>query len=100
MSDTSAESETTRVAFGQVVYDDEGNEIGTIRGFDEHGFYVTIEDGIEALSSEHVSTGKAGEAELMWRCWECGEMGKIDQLPEECPACGAPKEEIYYWQED
>ncbi|MBX0324217.1 hypothetical protein EGH21_14355 [Halomicroarcula sp. F13] len=100
MSDMSTGSESNKVAFGQTVYDDAGNEIGTIRGFDEHGFYVTVDEGIEALSSEHVSTGKAGEAELMWRCWECGEMGQIEKLPEECPSCGAPKEDIYYWQED
>jgi len=100
MSDMSTHTESDEMSFGQPVYDDEGNELGTIRGFDEHGFYVTVEEGIEAMSSEHVSTGRAGEAELMWRCWECGEMGQIAELPEECPSCGAPKEEIYYWQED
>jgi rubrerythrin len=37
----------------------------------------------------------------MWRCWECGEMGKLDtDLPEACPACGAAKEDLYYWTED
>jgi rubrerythrin len=100
MSDASSEAEHTRVSFGQTVYDDEGNELGSIRGFDEHGFYVTTLDGIEALSSEHVRTGIAGEAELMWRCWECGEMGDIQEIPDSCPACGASKENIYYWQED
>lgn len=100
MSDASTDVERTRVSFGQPVYDDEGNELGSIRGFDEHGFYVTTEDGIEAMSSEHLSTGPAGQAELMWRCWECGEMGDIEAIPESCPDCGAPKESIYYWQED
>lgn len=38
-----------------------------------------------------------GEAELMWRCWGCGEMGDIeDDLPEECPTCGARREDLYY----
>ncbi|MDG5777235.1 hypothetical protein VB773_00750 [Haloarculaceae archaeon H-GB2-1] len=97
MSDT---DETVRLAFGEAVYDEEGNQLGQIRGFDEHGFYVTTDEGIEALSSEHLTTGKAAEAELMWRCWECGAMGDIEELPEECPDCGAPKEEIYYWTED
>ena len=100
MSDSSGEMEPTRVSFGQTIYDDDGNALGSIRGFDEHGFYVTTMDGIEALSSEHVSSGVAGEAELMWRCWECGEMGDIEAIPDECPACGAPREEIYYWTED
>jgi rubrerythrin len=37
----------------------------------------------------------------MWRCWECGEMGQIEgDLPEACPACDAPREELYYWAED
>jgi len=89
-------------AFGQTVYDEDGNELGQIRGLDEHGFYVTVQEGMEALSSEHVkSNANFGEAALMWRCWECGEMGSLDtELPEECPSCHAPKEDLYYWQED
>ncbi|ACV12781.1 conserved hypothetical protein [Halorhabdus utahensis DSM 12940] len=93
-------SEPTEVTFGTGVYDEAGNKLGTVRGFDEHGFYVSTDDGIAALSSEHLASGIAGEAELMWRCWSCGEMGQIEQLPEECPSCGAPKEDIYYWEED
>jgi len=100
MSDMRTNIESEEYSFGQTVFDDEGNRLGTIRGFDEHGFYVTVEDGIEALSSEHLKPGSAGEAELMWRCWDCGEMGELDEMPEECPSCGAPKEEIYYWKED
>jgi rubrerythrin len=88
------------VGFGQTVYDDEGNRLGTVRGFDEHGFYVTTEEGIEALSSEHAATGAAAEAELMWRCWECGEMGDVQDVPDACPSCGGPRESIYYWIED
>ena len=99
MSDS---AERDRLAFGETVYDDDGNELGRIRGFDEHGFYVTLEEGLEALSKEHVTSGhEFGEAELMWRCWECGEMGELDEdIPEACPSCGAPKEDIYYWTED
>lgn len=95
-----SDSEEVRVAFGHAVFDEDGRKLGTVRGFDEHGFYVTTEDGIEALSAEHASTGSAGEAELMWRCWACGEMGDIEAIPDSCPACGAPKEDIYYWTED
>ena len=100
MADMTTNIESEEYSFGQTVYDEDGNELGTIRGFDEHGFYVTVEDGIEALSSEHLSAGAAGGAELMWRCWECGEMGQIEDIPDECPSCNAPKEDIYYWQED
>jgi len=87
---------------GQAVYDDDGTPLGTIRGFDSDGFYVTTQEGIEALSSEHVSAGhEFGEAELAWRCDECGEMGGIkDGLPDSCPDCGAPKEALFYWTED
>jgi len=90
------------VRFGTTVYTEDGDALGTIRGFDEHGFYVTAEDGVEALSIEHVRSGhEFGEAELMWRCWECGEMGALDgEFPEACPSCDADREDIYYWTED
>ena len=44
-----SERTTTDVGLGQSVYGDEGTELGTVRGFDEHGFYVTVTDGVEAL---------------------------------------------------
>jgi rubrerythrin len=100
MADTDTDTEADRVAFGQGVYTQDGTKLGTVRGFDEHGFYVTVEEGIEALSGEHLTAGNPGEAELMWRCWACGEMGDIEEIPDECPSCGAPREDIYYWQED
>jgi rubrerythrin len=83
------------------VYTENGDKLGTIRGFDEDGFYVTVREGIEAMSIEHERAGhEFGEAELMWRCSNCGEMGDIEGMPDECPNCGAPKEDIYYWTED
>jgi len=97
MSDSDIEADP---GFGQAIYDEDGTRLGTIRGFDEHGFYVSTDDGIEALSAEHIATGAAAEAELMWRCWECGEMGDIDEIPDTCPSCGAERESIYYWTED
>ena len=45
-----SERTTTDVGFEQSVYGDEGTELGTVRGFDEHGFYVTVTDGVEALA--------------------------------------------------
>jgi len=95
-----SQREPVDVGFGQPVYDEDGTKLGTVRGLDEHGFYVTTDDGIEALSSEHIATGTAAQAELMWRCWECGEMGDIDEVPDGCPSCGAARESIYYWVED
>jgi len=47
---------------------DEGNQLGAVRGFDEHGVYVTTVDGVAALPSEHLTTGWAEQAESMWRC--------------------------------
>ncbi|WP_435196890.1 DUF7130 family rubredoxin-like protein [Natronomonas sp. EA1] len=93
-------TEERTVSIGQRIFDSEGNKLGRIRGLDEHGFYVTTEQGIRALSTEHTAGSKGGEKLLMWRCWECGAIGKLNELPEECPDCGAGKEELYYWQED
>jgi ABC-type ATPase with predicted acetyltransferase domain len=89
-----------KVQFGEKVFDADGNELGHIRGVDQHGFYVTTRDGVVALSSEHDAESRGGEKELMWRCWVCGAMGELTHLPEQCPDCGAPKEDLYYWQED
>jgi len=86
------------VELGRKVYDEEGIELGTIRGFDDSGFYVVASDDVEVLDDETISTDH-GDA-ILWRCWECGEMGQIADTPEECPSCHAPKEDIYYWQED
>jgi hypothetical protein len=91
------ESRPEGVDLGQSIYDENGEFLGTVRGFDESGFYVNADDDIELLN-EH--TGRSHTDALMWRCWECGEMGQLGEIPDECPACGAVKEEIYYWQED
>lgn len=92
---------TRMVQPGEALYDADGNEIGTVRGYDEHGLYVTTREGVEALSVIHERAGhEFGEAELLWRCTECGAMGPIEDFPESCPDCGAPKEYLYYWTED
>ncbi len=90
--------ETREIRPGMEVYDSEGEELGTVRGIDDRGFYVAVHDDVTVLD-EKMPTADHGDA-IMWRCWECGEMGQIEDIPDECPSCGAPKEEIYYWQED
>ena len=71
-----------KLELGLAVYDDDGNKLGNIRGFDDAGFYVTMREGYEALSVEHARAGhELGEAELMWRCSNCGEMGELDDEP-------------------
>ena len=94
--------DSPHLGLGATVYTDDGEPLGTVRGFDEDGFYVTTRDGISSLSIGHERSGHDfGEAELMWRCSNCGEMGDLqDSFPEECPNCGVEKEEIYYWTED
>ena len=88
--------ETVEIDFGETLYTDEGVPIGTVRGIEEGGVFVTTRSGVEALSVEHARSGHTfGEAELMWRCMECGEMGRIDgDLPDECPGCDAPREDL------
>lgn len=94
--------EEGQLGFGEEVFDSDGQKIGQVRGFDEHGFYVTSEEGIRGMSLEHLRSGhELGEAELMWRCWVCGEMDDIENdLPGECPNCGADREDLYYYTED
>jgi len=96
-----SESDNYTVAIGADVYNDEKEKLGTIRGLTNDGFVVTTEEGVEALSVEHErSSGEFGEAELMWRCSDCGEMGQIEDIPDQCPNCGADKTALYYWTED
>jgi len=87
---------------GQTLYDDDGDPVGTVRGVEQGGLFVTLRDGMETMSVEHARSGHSfGEAELMWRCRNCGEMGDIqDGLPEQCPNCGEEKENLMYWTED
>lgn len=94
----SQEKEQRQVQVGKTVYDAEGEKLGVVRGFDQHGFYVTADSEVETLADGPKRQGQSDA--LMWRCWECGEMGQITDVPEQCPSCGAPKEDIYYWQED
>lgn len=89
------------VEIGERVYDEEGNELGSVRGLDRAGFYVLVGGQEDELAPITDIRDITGTAYVMWRCWECGEMGKIEEsLPEHCPNCGAPREELYYWAED
>ena len=97
-----AEPSGVQVAFGQTLYTEDGDPVGTIRGVEEGGVFVSTRGGAESLSIEHARSGQSfGEAELMWRCQECGEMGEIDDgLPDTCPNCGSEREALMYWTED
>jgi hypothetical protein len=102
MSDSDATGTETLVDvdIGTTVYDGDGNELGVVRGLDDAGFYVRSGEGRARLSLTD-ARDVFGTAYVMWRCWECGEMGQLEtELPANCPACGAPREELYYWAED
>lgn len=101
-SDEKAAEAAESLSFGQTLYDEHGTPVGTIRGLEDSGVFMTTRDGLQGLSVEHSRSGHSfGEAELMWRCMECGEMGELeDELPGECPGCGAEKTNLMYWTED
>jgi len=90
------------ISLGEKMYNEDGEEVGQVRGYEKGGFFVSTRDGVEQLSIEHVRSGHDfGEAHLMWRCMNCGEMGEIDDgLPENCPNCNVEKEELMWWTED
>lgn len=95
---TTSDEGSVTVEIDQVVFDADGNKLGTIRGFDLDGFHVSTASTVTAPAPG--ASRAVGEAELVWRCASCGELGEIDALPNSCPGCGAGREEIYYWIED
>ena len=91
----------THLTVGQTVYNADDTALGTVRGFDEDGFFVTTREGIEAPSVEHERAGhEFGGAELVWRGSQCGAVGDLDEMPDDCPDCAAPREDLYYRTED
>ena len=94
--------ESPAVAVGATVDTEDGDALGTVRGFDTDGFFVTTRGGIASLSVEHERAGHAlGEAELLWRCGDRGKMGDLDDgVPDAWPSCDASKEHRYYWTGD
>ncbi len=89
------------LALGETVYNSDGEPLGAVREITETGFFVSVETDPDVGPTHRRSTsGEFGEAYLMWRCMECGEMGEIESMPEQCPNCDAPREELYYWTED
>jgi rubredoxin len=102
MTSETPESPERVVGIGQTLYTADGRPVGTVRGVDEDGLFVSVRDDVGAFSVEHVRAGHAfGEAELVWRCTECGEVGRLaESLPETCPNCGVEREALMYWTED
>ncbi len=88
---------TTHVEPGEAVYSSDGELIGHITEIDTEGIHL-----IPAGKDEPtVLAGRGyGEADLVWRCGKCGEVGELDTMPDNCPNCGASREEIYYLTQD
>ena len=97
-----AEQQAKSLAVGEDLYDSDGERVGSVRGHEEGGVFVSTREGIEKLSVEHARSGHYfGEAYLMWRCMNCGEMGELDKgQPEQCPNCGIEQEHLEWWKED
>ena len=56
---------------------------------------------IAKVQSGQVVSGRAENMQLVWRCTDCGYLlTRAEQLPDECPDCGAPKEHFVLVTED
>ena len=56
---------------------------------------------IAKMQSGQVVSGRTESMQLVWRCTDCGYLlTRAEQLPEQCPDCGAPKEHFVLVTED
>ncbi|MEO6457598.1 MAG: CBS domain-containing protein [Chloroflexia bacterium] len=56
---------------------------------------------IAKMQSGQVVAGRTESMQLVWRCTDCGYLlTRAEQLPEQCPDCGAPKEHFVLVTED
>jgi predicted transcriptional regulator len=56
---------------------------------------------IAKMQSGQVVSGRTESMQLVWRCTDCGYLlTRAEQLPDECPDCGAPKEHFVLVTED
>lgn len=84
---------------GEPVYDEDGELMGRIERVDDAG--IRIVPAGEAEEDPTAMAGRGyGEADLVWQCGSCGEIGEIESMPEQCPNCGAGREELYYLTQD
>lgn len=53
------------------------------------------------MQSGQTVSGRTETMQLVWRCTDCGYLlTRAEQLPDECPDCGAPKEHFVLVTED
>ncbi len=88
-----------QIDIGSKIYDEEGEAVGTVRGFDQHGIVVSTYEEVEPGDLVSTDPSVVEAEDVLWRCSDCGEVGKLDEMPDSCPSCGTPKTDIYYWSE-
>ncbi|HET9494458.1 MAG TPA: CBS domain-containing protein [Chloroflexia bacterium] len=77
-----------------VVVDDERRVVGLITR-------PHLAMDIARLQSGQVVSGRTENMQLVWRCTDCGYLlTRAEQLPDQCPDCGAPKEHFVLVTED
>lgn len=84
---------------GEAVYDGDGELVGHIERTDTDVIHVVPADHVADSTPSEAARGY-GEADLVWQCGQCGEIGAIETMPDRCPSCQAPREEIYYLTQD
>ncbi|MDZ7687181.1 MAG: hypothetical protein U5J64_00405 [Halobacteriales archaeon] len=89
----------TEIGIGSTMYDEDGDPVGEVRGFDPHGVVVSTDEDVSIGGVVSADPSVVGESDLLWRCSGCGEIGEVEDMPDGCPSCGAPKTDLYYWSE-
>lgn len=103
MLENSKDSDAAGVDPGEMVFDEDGQQLGLVVGVTDTGFQVDTNDSAVSHGGdqEEMPGQGAGEGYLMWRCSECGEMGELDDgMPSACPNCGASREAVSEVVED
>lgn len=84
---------------GDALYNSDGELVGHVDHIDANVIkIIPTGEGEETAGSE--AARGYGKADLVWRCGQCGEVGELDSMPDRCPSCDAPREELYYLTQD
>lgn len=90
-----------RPAVGDRVYTRDGMLVGRVERVGQEGILVEPAEADESAELPTSTADRAyGETTIIWRCGQCGEVGSVESVPDNCPSCDAPREELYYSTED